>query len=179
MNTLLFHSRSKKLINNNYGLPIDSGKLLSNFSSIPVTWRDHIYSTAEHAFQGAKYLYSSRPEIEQEFRILGSMKSPQQAKKAGSREGMNKRGAELDVKKWDEDSERIMMEIIASKIQDERIQKILEICQKNKINLVHFSNNDLKWGATIDSYGNLKKGENKLGKIYMQMYHVSKEVWKV
>lgn len=33
------------------------------------SWRGNTYPTVEHAFQGAKYLLSDKPEIEKEFRI--------------------------------------------------------------------------------------------------------------
>lgn len=171
---LQFHSRSALLTprNNPFGLPAETGRLLSNFGNIPVTWHGLTYPTVEHAFQAAKYrLASNRPEVAVEFVEGGSIgPDPVMAKRAGSRKGMQTRGAVLDVALWNRLSDDVMKELIRAKKDHPVIHGILEICHSNNIALFHFSRSDMKWGCHVTPEGVLKKGENRLGRIYEALH---------
>ena len=158
-----------------YGLPENAGKLLSNFAELPVRWRHHTYPTVEHAFQGAKYLFSNHPEIEKEFREGGAIgPSPVDAKNAGSKSGMKKKGALMslsNIQEWDAQKEGIMRELIEDKVKRHPLLRdILKSCEKHRIPIVHFSRTDMEWGAHLHDDGlSIKKGNNKLGNLYMQI----------
>lgn len=167
---ILFHSRSRP-IRHIDGIPSDTGRLLSNFANIPVSWQGNVYPTVEHAFQGAKYkLASDNPSIEIEFRIGGSIgDDPADAKRNGSKTGMKKRNTVLDIQKWNNISDDIMTELIIEKSKNPIIRQILQVIRKKNIYLYHFSRSDMKWGCHLDKDGNIKKGENRLGQIYMNI----------
>ena len=169
MDHLLFHSKAAliKPKNNPYGLPSDAARILSNFGIIPVTWRGNTYPTVEHAFQGAKYLLASNhPEIEASFRVDGSLgPDPVNAKKAGGKAGMKKTKTVLDVPLWNSIADQVMTELISEKARHPVIQAILAICKEHGIALYHFSRSDMKWGCHI----NPPRGENRLGRIYMNI----------
>jgi ribA/ribD-fused uncharacterized protein len=176
---LLFHSKSAKLkpkIMKLYGLPENAGQLLSNFAELPVRWRHHTYPTVEHAFQGAKYLFSNHPEIEKEFREGGAIgsSSPVEAKHAGSKTGMKKKGAIMslsNIQEWDAQKEGIMRELIEDKVKRHPVLRdILKSCAKHRIPIVHFSRTNMEWGCHLEEDGlSIKKGNNKLGNMYMQI----------
>jgi ribA/ribD-fused uncharacterized protein len=170
---IMFHSKSGLLSTDEFPtLPRDTGKMLSNFAPLSIQWRGHRYATVEHAFQGAKYLFSNKPEIEKSFRIGGSIGSdPVMAKKAGGQSGMAKVDAVLNVPAWEEASEMIMKELVIHKVAcNPVIQEILRFSHQNHIRLFHYSRSDMKWGCYIDHItGQIKKGRNLLGKIYMEI----------
>ncbi len=163
---LQFHSKSK-LLPKGHVLPPDALRRLSNFSEDPVEFEGHEYPSVEHAFQGQKYKCSNKPEQIESF-YNGTIKTPLDAKSAGSKSGMKKVGAVLDISCWTSKSEDIMRELIASKIsKNADIQNILKIAKENNIRFVHFSRMDMIWGAHVDaSTQKITKGMNKLGEIY-------------
>jgi len=173
MKKLFFDSKTPDLraSNNPYQLPANAARLLSNFAKIPVVYKGNTYPTLEHAFQGIKYLFSNKPHFEADFRIDGVVGSdPANAKYWGSRKGMKETGATLNVAEWDTHSELLMMELIQVKVESSpNIITILEIVKANKIQIVHTSKIDFKWGASVNTDGTISKGDNLLGKIYMQI----------
>lgn len=171
-NYLIFHSRGATLKskNNPYNLDQDATRILSNFGMIPIMWRGNLYPTVEHAFQGAKYLLATdRPDKETLFRTGSVIIDPRDAKKHGGKQGMKKHHANLDVEKWNSMSEEIMRQLIIEKAKDIRIQKILMTCRLHNIRLYHFSRFDMKWGCNIDKQGNITRGKNRLGYLYMDI----------
>jgi predicted NAD-dependent protein-ADP-ribosyltransferase YbiA (DUF1768 family) len=175
-----FHSKSK-LLHKTHVLPEDALRRLSNFSEdVVVIYKYELYNlfkysncdiyiflTAEHAFQGIKYLYSNKPDLIKSF-CDGTYETALDAKKAGGKNGMKKVGATLDIHKWKLNSYDIMKSIIEYKIlNNKNIQNILKIACKNNIRFIHFSRNDMYWGAHFDNdTKKIKKGLNKLGEIY-------------
>lgn len=173
MKKLFFDSKTPDLraSNNPYQLPVNAARLLSNFAKIPVVYNGNTYPTLEHAFQGIKYLFSNKPQFEADFRVGGFVgDDPANAKYWGSRKAMKDSGATLNVTDWDEHSEQLMKELIKAKVESsDSIKSILEIVKANKIQLVHTSKSDFKWGASVNADGIISKGDNLLGKIYMQV----------
>ncbi|OQS02746.1 hypothetical protein THRCLA_21335 [Thraustotheca clavata] len=160
---LLFHSRAKD----------KRGKILSNFSSHAVTVEGETYPTVEHAFQAYKYMYSNNPSFSKVFTTNGNIgkAKPEHAKRAGSKGGMKKRGAVLDVLKWNANSYQVAELLIQAKVnQHEDVAKVVKEAREDGILLVHFSRNDMKWGAVYDHENEcIKRGENLLGNIYLQV----------
>uniref|UniRef100_A0A6C0D2T5 NADAR domain-containing protein n=1 Tax=viral metagenome TaxID=1070528 RepID=A0A6C0D2T5_9ZZZZ len=153
-----------------YNLPANTPKLLSNFAETPVEWNHHMYPTVEHAFQGAKYLFSTLPSFEKEFRIDESigLQSPTVAKTMGSKTGMKKNKAVLNIVEWDSQKNDIMQQLIQDKIKrHDSIRSILRSCHEHHIPLFHYSKDDRIWGCIIDEEGNRKEGDNLLGKLFM------------
>jgi ribA/ribD-fused uncharacterized protein len=154
-----------------YNLPANTPKLLSNFAETPVQWNHHMYPTVEHAFQAAKYLFSTLPSFEKEFRVGGSigLQPPKVAKTTGSKTGMKKNKAVLNIVEWDSQKNDIMKQLIQDKIQrHDIIRSILQSCREHHIPLFHYSKEDHVWGCTInEEEGTVKEGNNLLGKLFM------------
>lgn len=179
MKFLQFHSKARLLSeDNSLGLSRESGRILSNFWPVSIRWRGHSYSSVEHAFQAAKYLLASdRPEMAIEFMVGGKVgDDPRSAKKAGGKAGMARRGARLDIPRWNQMSEAVMREIVMEKARDPDVANILRICKKHQVVLFHYSRSDMKWGCHVDSSGLVKTGENLLGKILSEVPLSGKDV---
>jgi len=187
---LQFHSKSKLLSsakeNRPYldaGMPATAMRDLSNFADFSVEYEGRVYPTVEHAFQSQKYLYATYEEPKQKkgvtfakesvddilasFTVDGKM-TALDAKKAGGRVAMEKRGYTLDIVKWTQASIPLMKALILSKIErNPDIHKILEVAKQFQIRLAHFSRSDMKWGCHISEDGKtIKEGKNLLGEIY-------------
>ncbi len=163
-----FHSKSA-LIKNGI-LPQDALRRLSNFSEDPVEYEGNSYPSVEHAYQAQKYKCTNKPELAEMFYSeTGTLKTATEAKTAGSKSGMKKHGVELNMSCWNSPNrvDKIMYELVMSKIsKNEYIKNILEIASRHNIRFVHFSRTDMYWGAHMNEDGTIKRGENKLGKIY-------------
>lgn len=192
---LLFHSKGANLTKKEamaLGIPEDAPKRLSNFAPVVLVidtglfpsskdgFVGHRYTFAspEHAFQGAKYLYSNRPNLIVEFTVHGALgHDPIQAKSAGSKGGMKKRGTVLNVGEWNSKRDAVMVQIVEARMhQDPVFHDIVMACTIHKIPLIHYSLRDKYWGTILDksqSHGNhivMKEGRlNKLGNIYHQI----------
>lgn len=159
-----FHAKAK-LLPKNSSFSSTSMRDLSNFSGHDVEYDGKIYPTVEHAFQAQKYLCTEKPEMVE---IVRNFKTALEAKSAGGKNGMKKNGVSLDIEKWNKIKDSLMRELIKSKInRHPEIKEIVSIANKKNIKLVHFSRSDMYWGAHVDEDGNIKKGENLLGEIYM------------
>ena len=154
-----------------YNLPANTPKLLSNFAETPVQWNHHMYPTVEHAFQAAKYMFSTLPSFEKEFRVGESigLQPPKVAKTAGSKTGMKKNKAVLNIVEWDSQKNDIMQQLILDKIErHDIIRSILQSCREHHIPLFHYSKDDYVWGCTInEEEGIVKEGSNLLGELFM------------
>jgi predicted NAD-dependent protein-ADP-ribosyltransferase YbiA (DUF1768 family) len=196
-NILQFHSKSKLLSSTkeykpylNAGMPATAMRDLSNFADFSVEYEGRVYPTVEHAFQSQKYLYATyedpRPkkgtkfaketvdDILASFTVDGKM-STLDAKRAGGRVAMEKRGYTLDIVKWTQASIPLMKALILSKIErNPGIRKILEVAKQFHIRLAYFSQSDMKWGCHVAEDGKtITDGKNILGDIYNNwMYSV-------
>lgn len=159
MKSILFHSRSKS----------DIGRLLSNFYLCPIKHHDVTFSSVENAFQASKFLMSNKQEY---FTHLCDV-SPAEARKMGSKSGMNKVGAKLDISAW-EKSKNILMEslIIQRFHSDSAFNMELSKLIKNNVHLYHFERSGAKsyWGGFFCKKDNVFKGQNRLGEILMKVH---------
>ena len=77
-------------------------KILSNFHPSVITVQGNTFPSVEHYFHAAKYMCSNRPDYAKELQVGGSVgsQSPLEAKRAGSKSGMTRVSATLDVRRW-------------------------------------------------------------------------------
>lgn len=178
--TLQFHSKSA-LISKSKLFPKGKNPFhrdtalrdLSNFSEFDVEYDGVVYKTVEHAFQTLKSLCMKGPEekIQEYIEKVKSAETAVDAKSAGGKTAMKKEGVSLDIECWENKKDDIMDKLIRSKVErHEDIRKILETVKEQGFYLVHFSRMDMIWGAHVDAEtGEVKKGENRLGKLYMSL----------
>jgi len=155
-------------------------RLLSNFANTSVIYDGTEYKTVEHAYHALKYLSECTHGLEANKQrghdAVKRASTVEDAKKLGGRKGMENYNLTLDLDCWDNRvSVPIMKELILSKIR--RHQNVQELLNKYKdCTLVHiaFRGADMKWGVRVDYTDSSKKeiksvtkGENLLGKIYM------------
>jgi ribA/ribD-fused uncharacterized protein len=156
-------------------------RLLSNFSDSDVVYQGVEYKTVEHAYHALKYLSECThgPETNKQrgHDDVKRASTVEDAKRLGGRKGMANYNVTLDLDCWDNRvSVPIMRELILSKIK--RHHNVQELLNKYKdCTLVHiaFRGADMKWGVRVDYTDSSKKeiksvtkGENLLGKIYME-----------
>jgi predicted NAD-dependent protein-ADP-ribosyltransferase YbiA (DUF1768 family) len=167
--TLKFYSKSKE------------AKCLSNFADIPVQINDKHYISGEHAFHGQKYIFASNiAKTEERKKLLleyakkfegetTHFKSSLDAKKGGGKRGCILEKDELFL--WDSKLSYDIQKII-SLYKLNNNNDVKKILQENKNSyILHQDNrakNDCLWGGRLDANNNLI-GQNKLGKIWMQI----------
>lgn len=145
---------------------------LSNFAPAPLEYRGVAFPSVENAFQAAKYLRSTRPEV---FETLARM-TPAAAKTAGGKAGMKRVGATLDVAAWDGDSPGVMRELIALRVaSDERFREQLAVARAHNTHLLHFERPPRTglavWGGHFPQRSRALadfRGRNTLGRIMME-----------
>lgn len=175
------------------------GRYLSNFADSSLVFRGEHFRSVENAFQAAKFLYSDRPELfsEKAFTLKRTRKNPETkqeetyitkvkigdlppplAKSAGSKGGMKKVRATLDIQKWNQVHVDIMRELIGIRVRSDRLfRKILKKARDTGTKLLHFESANGKkgappfWGGYFK--GNSRQelgdffGHNTLGEIMM------------
>lgn len=148
-------------------------RYLSNFYPAKVVYKGVAFPSIEHAFQAAKYLLSNKPEA---FKSIAHLKTAREAKSAGSKSGMKKRGAMLDVVRWNELSTDIMRQLVESRVKHDAVyRKILKAARKKKIKLYHFESACGKrggkpfWGGYFKAGSREWFGTNMLGEIMMSV----------
>ena len=127
------------------------GYCFSNFAAFSVVWRDRVWQTSEHAFQAA--CFDDEAVIEEIYNATSAHDALKLAIKY------------LDQARptWKDDRLRIMKEICKAKLdQHPYIQKSLR--QSGEAELIEDSPKDEYWGRGTDW-----KGENNLGKIWMEL----------
>ncbi len=154
-------------------LKIDDMHYLSNYSPHSVVYKGFTYATVEHAYQAQKYFHSKNPEFMSKFQLGGSIGSPADAKRVGSRMGMIIRGLVLNPG-FLYARDQIMEDLIASKINRHAdIREILHACRQNDITLVYTSPMDKYWGANKQGFAvngaNPDTGLNKLGELFNRL----------
>ena len=145
-------------------------KRLSNFYPSPVYYNGFMYPSIENAFQAAKYECSSKPGIAEE--LAERRVTPAMAKSLGSKSGMKKRGAVLDVNKWNAKSVRMMKQLVNSRMKTDGLyREIILKARKDKVPFFHFERSGRKsfWGGNFpqgtSQIPSNFVGENMLGKI--------------
>ena len=123
----------------------------SSFSAFMVRWRDSDWTTAEHAYQAAKF---DDPDIVEKIRRA---RSAHDAKKIAHAHD------EKRIANWDDIKVGIMEGIVRAKLEQHPYirRKLLET---GKAEIVEDSPSDSFWGRGRDW-----KGENHLGKIWMKL----------
>lgn len=126
---------------------------LSNFAAFRIEWRGRTWPTAEHAYQAAKFL-EINPEIADQ---IQEAKSPYKAKEIAHEH------EDKVADRFYESNVKLMKEICRAKLDQH--QKVREkLTQTGDRRIVEDSPNDKFWGTGADG-----SGENKLGKIWMQL----------
>jgi ribA/ribD-fused uncharacterized protein len=158
MNYVLFHSRAK----------CNVGKYLSNFYPCTVLFMGKKFDSVENAFQAAKFTLTNKPEYFEKI----SNKSATDAKKLGSKGGMKKLGALLEVNEWNESKDEIMQSLLISRyMNNPKFKETIDELNNNKIQLCHFerSGPNAYWGGCFNKSKTEFLGYNKLGKIMMDL----------
>ena len=114
------------------------------------------FRSAEHAFQAVKYTYSTKPLVA--FELSENIKTPLEARRAGSKTGMKKHRAMLDVKQWDARREAVMQHILQARFaQDSKFRAILQFVRVHRWYLQHYENrvahNKAFWGGDKNVLG--------------------------
>ena len=162
MDSILFFSRSKT----------DVGKFLSNFHTSHISHHDTTFNSVENAFQASKYLLSNKPEY---FYHLAQM-SPSEARTMGSKGGMKKVGAKLDIEVWERTKYAIMKKLILQRyFKDTKFNQELSKLNNAGIQLYHFERSGEKsyWGGYFCKKDNIFKGQNVLGNMLMGIRELS------
>lgn len=127
--------------------------VFDNFSSFQVSYKGKLYPTSEHAYNSAKFL-ETNPILAEKIRRC---KSAHLAQKI-ARENKDKQNPN-----WENIKLSIMKEILICKVeQHEYVLK--KLLQSGKRFLFEDSWRDPYWG-----WGEDKKGQNMLGKLWMEV----------
>ena len=157
-----FFSKSKK------GDVINCGnenwrQVLSNFYSSEIMFGNDTYSCVESLFQFFKF--ENHKEYANKFKTYDS----KSAKQMGGKTMCRKNKIQIDVDWWNSVRVVKMKKCIDLRYEcDEEFRKIINCCKNKNITIVHFSRNDMYWGAKIKD-GKIE-GKNMLGKIIMEKY---------
>lgn len=167
----LFYSKSKSKADLGKAIPADWRRQLSNFWPQEVEVDGRKYPNPEAAFQAAKALMSSKPEMAKEFEVGGSIgPDPADAKKAGSKKAYKAAGATLKAADWDKVRNEAMMNVLKARYAtDAMFRQILEATLKANILLLHYERSGAKsyWGGAVKD-GEIV-GENMLGRLLMTL----------
>ena len=156
MKYLLFHSRAKD----------PDGKVLSNFYPCSFVYNDRHFHSVEEAFQCMKFTFSSNPDLYNQV-----FNDPKLAKSAGSKSGMKKFKCVLNISDWNQNSKRIMKEIMSARYDSDTLfRNILNRCKNENIMLYHFERSGAKsfWGGCFKD--GTFVGNNALGKIILNVF---------
>lgn len=166
-NSIMFFSKSKNIY----------AKYLSNFTMCQIVIPDtfiypqlsgYTFPCIECAFQACKYALCNRNGIIEKFTEL----TASQAKSLGSKVGMKKEKCTLDVNEWNEVSYIVMKQLVDIRYEsDELFRRIIDYGNRRKIEFKHFERSGEKsyWGGYFKN--NAWKGNNALGKIFMNLNH--------
>ena len=156
-------------------------KHLSNFRTLTpqtLSFMGMEFASIEHAFQGAKYLHTTRPELLSTFSINGvhGQLSGAKIKSAGGRAAMKSHGVELDLSAWDQHSLEYMKLLIRARTKVDRLYRdLIAGFAKHKTRIYHFERSGPKsyWGGFFPKDAtrgdpNAWQGKNMLGKLLME-----------
>ena len=153
---------------------------LSTFTRVDpaLTYNGRQFSSIEHAFQAAKYMFTvpPRPDIADEFAVGGSLgaKHPCHAKREGGKAAMKRREVVLNAEEWNAHAPDVMVQLVRARAAvDSFYKSLLKFLSKNSVHLYHFERAGEKsfWGGyfpkgkpqTAASW----QGKNTLGEILM------------
>lgn len=147
-----FHSRSKK-----DDIVLDGDEhwrqYLSNFALVPggLVWEGQTFAAPEHIFHYEKYKRSDKPALAKMF-FDGSIPTAREAKSAGSKTGMKRRGAKLNVGDWNRDRVEVNRKIVETRMeQNEHFAGIVREAIQRGMQLWHFQRGSRRnvpfWGA--------------------------------
>ena len=167
----LFYSKSKSKADLGKAIPADWRRQLSNFWPQEVEVDGRKYPNPEAAFQAAKAMTSSKPEMAKEFEVGGSIgPEPADAKNAGTKKAYKAAGATLKAADWDKVRVEAMMKVLQARYAaDPMFRQILEATLKSNILLLHYERSGAKsyWGGAVKD-GEIV-GENMLGRLLMTL----------
>ena len=114
------------------------------------------FRSAEHAFQALKYTYSTKPLMA--FELSESIKTPLEARRVGSKTGMKKHRAMLDVKQWHARREAVMQHVLQARFaQDSKFRAILQFVRVQGWYLQHYESRVARdkafWGGDKNALG--------------------------
>ena len=173
--------------------PCNFQRYLSNFQPLqtPLEYKGQKYPTVEHAFQAAKYNFASFKKNKQgrlfggpaemralrnRFAIGGEFATLEAAKikSKGMRKHFKDLQIELNLEKWDENKDGVMMKLLHARMNvDPLFKKILTLSRG--IQLLHFERakkGRSYWGVPttkMDADGKIVTEPNTLGKMMMRL----------
>ena len=169
---LQFFSKSKKNQDIGQDYPANWRNILSNFHQFEIEIDGNKYPSIEHYFHAEKFRISSKPSVASNFMVGGSVgPDTLDAKRAGGKAGFKREGVTLDIKKWNSVRDEVMTKAVMARIeQDEEYKRILLRLKDMHVVLLHFDRGGSKsyWGGKYKD-GEIM-GENKLGKIMMDLW---------
>lgn len=127
--------------------------IFDNFSSFQVKYDGYLWPTSEHAFQ-AKQFKEFAPEV---YKQIKEARSAHDAQKIAFE---NKSKSNSD---WEKTKEFVMKEILICKVEQHPyvLKKLIESGNRE---IIEDSWRDNEWG-----WGENKNGDNKLGKLWMEI----------
>lgn len=159
MKHLVFHSRARD----------PDGQTLSNFFPCLLEVDGHRFTSIEAAFQAFKYRFSTRPEL---FAKLSGVEA-KTARRMGSKTGMMRNGAVLDVERWNAASEEVMRSLVQLRLlTDPAYASVLRKAREEGTVLLHFERSGAlsRWGGSFSRKDRkVFQGNNLLGKILMSV----------
>lgn len=135
------------------GFFLDGWYVFSNFAPFQVEWRGKLYPTSEHAYQAAHFI-DTVPELAVR---IQSCRSPRLASDLANAH------SDKEDPKWKDKRLSFMNEIVRCKLEQHDFIRDTLIASGNKY-IVEMNDNDSFWG-----WGSDHKGENHLGKIWMNL----------
>jgi len=127
--------------------------VFDNFSSFQVEWQGILWPTSEHAYQAAHFKHTA-PEIFEKIRLARSAHDAFKIAKANS----DKHPPDWETIKID-----IMKDILRHKI-DQHPYVLKKLLESGSREIIEDSWRDSEWG-----WGEQRDGQNKLGKIWMDL----------
>ena len=89
------------------------GRYMSTFYKKKFTYKGTSYPTIEHAYQAIKFkMYSDNPIMWMKFRCGGSIKSPKEAQRMGTKTGLKEIGVKLNTDEWELNKYRTFRDIV-------------------------------------------------------------------
>lgn len=125
--------------------------IFSNFSSFAIEWKGKIYPTSEHVYHSEKF---------EDENLKEQIKNCRSAHNAMYFAWANNDKSRKD---WDEIKLEVMKEILIEKVNQHPYVK-KKLLQSDNRELIEDSWRDSYWG-----WGEDKKGENHLGKLWMEI----------
>ena len=169
--TEIFYSKSKNKADLGKGVPATWRRQLSNFWPVEVTIDGRTYPSVEAAFQAAKAMRSSKPEMARKFEVGGSVgPDPSAAKQEGTKKAYKAEGAVLKAKAWNAERDAAMFELLQARYAtDPEFRKILEASKTAGVDLLHYERSAAKayWGGAVKDGAVV--GVNRLGKMMMAL----------